>query len=148
MDKFSHLLHSCSTFPAVMFELETLLAFSLGAGLVSLAPLVRKLGNQQLGDSMNQAGRTMAKGGIKLGVTVAGVAGTAARSVARHAAEAAESIGDLVAEVRTEIESEANDAEANDAEVEPTAKATSGKGPRSKGTSATKEITVTEVTVE
>lgn len=129
-----------------MFELETLLAFSLGAGLVSLAPLVRKLGNQQLGDSMNQAGRTMAKGGIKLGVTVAGVAGTAARSVARHAAEAAESIGDLVAEVRTEIESEANDAE-----VEPTAKATSGtsgKGPRSKGTSATKEITVTEVTVE
>ena len=83
--------------------------------------------------------------------TVAGVAGTAARSVARHAAEAAESIGDLVAEDRTEIESEANDAEANDAEVEPTAKATSGtsgKGPRSKGTSATKEITVTEVTVE
>jgi hypothetical protein len=145
VDKFSHLLHNCSTFPAVMFELETLLAFSLGAGLVSLAPLVRKLGNQQLGDSMNQAGRTMAKGGIKLGVTVAGVAGTAARSVARHAAEAAESIGDLVAEARTELDAET---EANAAEVEPTAKATSGKGPRSKGTSATKEITVTEVTVE
>ena len=50
-----------------------------------------------------------------------------------------------MAEARTELEAET---EANAAEVEPTAKATSGKAPRSKGTSATKEITVTEVTVE
>lgn len=87
-----------------MFELETLLAFGDGAGLVAFAPMVRRLGNQQLGDSMHQAGRSMAKGGIKVGVTVAEAAGTVVRSVSRHAAEAAESFGDLVAEARTELE--------------------------------------------
>ena len=87
-----------------MFELETLLAFGVGAGLVALAPMVRRMGHVSLGDSMGQAGRSMAKGGIKVGVTVAGVAGTAARSVAKHAAEAAESLVDLVAEAKSEME--------------------------------------------
>lgn len=87
-----------------MFELETLLAFGVGAGLVALAPVVRRMGHTGLGDSMGQAGRTMAKGGIKVGVTVAGVAGSAARNVAKHAAEAAESLVDLVAEAKSEME--------------------------------------------
>ena len=87
-----------------MFELETLLAFGVGAGLVALAPMVRRLGNPQLGDSMTNVGKTMAKGGIKVGVTVAGAASKAAQSVASHAAEAAESIADLVAEVRSEMD--------------------------------------------
>ncbi len=95
-----------------MFELETLLAFGVGAGLVALAPVVRRMGHASLGDSMGQAGRTMAKGGIKVGVTVAGVAGTAARSVAKHAAEAAESLVDLVAEAKSEMESAPIDAKA------------------------------------
>ncbi|PHX86458.1 MAG: hypothetical protein CK536_08165, partial [Synechococcus sp. Baikal-G1] len=56
------------------------------------------------GDSMGQAGRSMAKGGIKVGVTVAGVASSAARNVAKHAAEAAESLVDLVAEAKAEME--------------------------------------------
>ena len=117
-----------------MFELETVLAFGVGAGLVALAPMVRRLGNPQLGDSMSNVGRTMAKGGIKVGVTVVGAAGTAARSVARHAAEAAETLGDLVAEARTELDSET---------VEPPAapkKATSSR--------VKKQVTVTDVTVE
>jgi hypothetical protein len=87
-----------------VFELETVLAFGVGASLVALAPMVRRMGNHQLGDSMSHVGKSMAKGGIKVGVTVAGVAGTAARSVARGAAEAAESFIDLVAEARTEME--------------------------------------------
>ena len=45
-----------------------------------------------------------AKTGIKVGVTVAGVAGSAARNVARTAAEAAESFVDLVAEAKSEME--------------------------------------------
>jgi len=95
--------------------------------------MVRRLGNQQLGDSMNQVGRTMAKGGIKVGVTVAGAAGTAARTVARHAAEAVESLGDLVAEARTELDQ----AEAQSA-------APAGTATRSTRAS----VTVTDVTVE
>jgi hypothetical protein len=88
-----------------MFELETVLAFGVGAGLVALAPMVKRFGNPQLSDSMQHAGRSMAKGGIKLGVSVAGAAGAAARGVARGAAEAAESLGDLVAEARHEMQS-------------------------------------------
>lgn len=87
-----------------MFEFETVLAFGVGASLVALAPVVRRMGNHQLGDSMSNVGKSMAKSGIKVGVTVAGVAGTAARNVTRSAAEAAESFVDLVAEARAEMD--------------------------------------------
>jgi hypothetical protein len=86
-----------------VFEFETLLAFGVGASLVALAPLVRRYGSQQVGDSMSDTGRSLAKRGIKMGVAVAGVASTAAQSVARGAAEAAESFNDLVAEARAEM---------------------------------------------
>lgn len=111
-----------------MFELETVLAFGVGAGLVALAPMVKRFGNPQLGDSMNSTGRSMAKSGIKLGVTVAGAAGAAARGVAKGAAEAAESIGDLVAEARHEMQG-SDDAAATPAKA-------------SKASTATTEVTV------
>lgn len=85
-----------------MLELETLLAFGVGAGLMALAPMVRRLGHQPLGDSMTSVGKSMAKGGIKVGVSVAGVASKAAQSVVSHASEASESFMDLVAEARSE----------------------------------------------
>jgi hypothetical protein len=87
-----------------MFEFETVLAFGVGGSLVALAPMVRRMGNHQLSDSMSNVGKSMAKNGIKVGVTVAGVAGTAARNVARTAAEAAESLVDLVAEAKSEMD--------------------------------------------
>jgi len=86
-----------------VFELETVLAFGVGAGLVALAPMVRRLGS-------------------------------AARSVARHAAEAAESLGDLVAEARTELDTPV--VEAPVAAKKPAA------------SRAKKQVTVTDVTVE
>ena len=57
-----------------MFELETLAAFGAGAALMAMAPVVRKMGNQELGDSMGQAGRNMAKSGVKVGLVAAGAA--------------------------------------------------------------------------
>ena len=87
-----------------MFELETVLAFGVGASLVALAPMVKRMGNHQLSDSISSEGKSMAKNGIKVGVTVAGVAGSAARNVAKTAAEAAESFVDLVAEAKSEME--------------------------------------------
>ena len=122
-----------------MLELETFFAFGVGAGLVALAPMVSRLGNPQLGDSMNHVGRSMAKGGIKVGVTVAGAAGKAARSVALHVAEAAESLGDLVAEARTELDIANEDAAVVDAPAVSKKSTTS----RSK-----KQVTVTDVTIE
>jgi hypothetical protein len=100
-----------------MFEFETVLAFGVGASLVALAPMVKRMGNHQLSDSMSSVGKTMAKGGIKVGVTVAGVAGTAARNVARSAAEAAESFVDLVAEAKSEME-ETTSADSTNARAE------------------------------
>ena len=122
-----------------MLELETFFAFGVGAGLVALAPMVSRLGNHQLGDSMNHVGRSMAKGGIKVGVTVAGAAGKAARSVALHVAEAAESLGDLVAEARTELDIANEDTAVVDAPAVSKKSTTS----RSK-----KQVTVTDVTIE
>ena len=40
-----------------MFEFEMVVAFGAGAALMAMAPVVRKMGNQELGDSMGQAGR-------------------------------------------------------------------------------------------
>ncbi len=85
-----------------MFELETVLAFGVGASLVALAPMVKRMGNHQLSDSMSSVGKSMAKNGIKVGVTVAGVAGRAARHLAKNPPEAAENIFDLVAEAESE----------------------------------------------
>lgn len=120
---------------SAVFELETVLAFGVGAGLVTLAPMVRRLGNPQLGDSMHNVGRSMAKSGIKLGVAVAGVAGSAARSVAQHAAETVESFGDLVAEARNELDAVPTETETT-AEPEKPRRASKKRAP------------VTDVTVE
>ena len=100
------------------------MAFGLGAGLVALAPLVRRYGNPQVGDSMSATGKSLAKRGIKVGVAVAGVASTAAQSVARGAAEAAESFNDLVAEARAEMKASPGASEDSVAEPATPAQAT------------------------
>jgi hypothetical protein len=116
-----------------MFELESILFLGLGAGLMALAPLVRNAGNHKLGDSMAQSGRSMAKGGVKLCVVVAGAAGGAASYVARQASEAAESFVDLVVEAKSELAEEPQ-------QVDQVAKSTNVK--------KTREITVKDVTVQ
>lgn len=113
-----------------MFELETLAAFGAGAALMAMAPVVRKMGNQELGDSMGQAGRNMAKSGVKVGLVAAGAAGKVARGVAKGAAEVAESFVDLVEEAKSEQSDERSvDADASKPSV-------------------AKEPVITEVTVE
>ena len=89
-------------FYKLMFELETLAAFGAGAALMAMAPVVRKLGNQELGDSMGQAGRKMAKSGVKIGLVAVGTAEKVAKGVAKSAAEAAETFVDLVEEAKSE----------------------------------------------
>ena len=85
-----------------MFEFEMVVAFGAGAALMAMAPVVRKLGNQELGDSMGQAGRSMAKSGVKVGLVAADVAGKVAKNVAKNAAEVAESFVDLVEEAKSD----------------------------------------------
>jgi hypothetical protein len=116
-----------------MFEFEMVVAFGAGAALMAMAPVVRKMGNQELGDSMGQAGRSMAKNGVKVGIVAAGAAGKVARGVAKSAAEVAESFVDLVEEAKSESSTE----EISDQEV---AKNGSPK--------TAKSATITDVTVE
>ena len=85
-----------------MFEFEMFVAFGAGAALMAMAPVVRKMGNHELGDSMGQAGRSMAKSGVKVGIVAAGAAGKVVRGVAKSAAEVAESFVDLVEEAKSE----------------------------------------------
>ena len=116
-----------------MFEFEMVVAFGAGAALMAMAPVVRKLGNQELGDSMGQAGRSMAKSGVKVGIVAASAAGKVARGVAKSAAEAAESFVDLVEEAKTESSSD----DIVEKEV------TKNGSPKK-----TKAATITDVTVE
>ena len=96
-----------------MFEIETLAAFGAGAALMAMAPVVRKLGNQELGDSMGQAGRTMAKSGVKVGLVAVGTAEKVAKGVAKGAAEVAETFVDLVEEAKSESSSSVDSASAS-----------------------------------
>lgn len=114
-----------------MFEFEMVVAFGAGAALMAMAPVVRKMGNHELGDSMGQAGRSMAKSGVKVGIVAAGAASKVVRGVAKSAAEAAESFVDLVEEAKSEsAPDEVTDEELN----------TNNEGKTSP--------TITEVTVE
>ena len=72
---------------------------------MAMAPVVRKLGNQELGDSMGQAGRTMAKSGVKIGLVAVGTAEKVAKGVVKSAAEVAETFVDLVEEAKSDSSS-------------------------------------------
>ena len=118
-----------------MFEFEMVVAFGAGAALMAMAPVVRKMGNQELGDSMGQAGRTMAKSGVKVGIVAAGAASKVVRGVAKGAAEVAETFVDLVEEAKSESGSgETDDSNSTSDKTTPVANDNAA--------------TITEVTVE
>lgn len=109
-------------------------AFGAGAALMAMAPVVRKMGNQELGDSMGQAGRTMAKSGVKVGIVAAGAASKVVKGVAKGAAEVAETFVDLVEEAKAESGPEDSDGSSSS---EPKSAKNEDQAP-----------TITEVTVE
>ena len=90
-----------------MFELELLVAFGIGAGLMALAPAVSAVtGNNGLSQSMKDTGRDLTKRGLKVGVVVADKVSAATKSVVNNVAEMGESFNDLVAEARAELSSD------------------------------------------
>ena len=103
-----------------MFELEMLVAFGIGAGLMALAPAVSAVtGGSKLSRSMSETGRDLTKRGLKLGVVVADKVADATKSVAHNVAEIGESFNDLVAEARADLAQErASKASTNGSAVE------------------------------
>ena len=88
-----------------MLELETLLAFGIGAGLVALAPALKAvLGKENsLAAAVGSTGRNLTKSSLKVGLVVVDKATSAAKVVGSGLAEVGESFGDIIAEAKTEL---------------------------------------------
>jgi len=89
-----------------MLEFETLLAMGLGAALVAVAPVVASVTGREhpLANSISSAGRRFTKQGLKLGICVADRSSALFQRVGHGLAEAGESLTDLVAEARADLE--------------------------------------------
>lgn len=116
-----------SALDKAMFELEMLVAFGIGAGLMALAPAVSAVtGGSKLSRSMAETGRDLTKRGLKVGVVVADKVSEVTHSMVHNVSEIGESFNDLVAEARADLVQERAAASSNGAAIK----------------------TVTEVTVE
>ena len=89
-----------------MLELETLIAFSVGAVLVAVAPVVTSVTGREnrLATSISATGRNLTKQGIKLVICVADRSSDLVNKVGHGLYEASESLTDLVAEARADLE--------------------------------------------
>jgi hypothetical protein len=87
-----------------MFELEVLVAFGIGAGLMALAPAVSAVsGGSKLSRSMSETGRDLTKRGLKVGVIVVDKVSEVTSAVVHNVSELGESFGDLVAEAKADL---------------------------------------------
>ena len=88
-----------------MFELETLVAFGIGAGLVALAPVAKAvLGKESsFAASVGTTGRNLTKASLKVGLFVVDKTASAAKVVGSGLADVGETFGDILAEAKSEI---------------------------------------------
>ena len=88
-----------------MLELETLLAFGLGAGLMALAPVVAAVAGKdsKITGAVSGTGRSSTKQGLKLGLVVADKTSSAVKGIGRGLAEVGESFTDVLAEARADL---------------------------------------------
>jgi hypothetical protein len=88
-----------------MFELETLAAFGIGAGLMALAPVAAAVFGKEssLATSVGSTGRKLTKGSLKVGLFVVNKTSSAAKVVGSGLAEVGETFGDILAEAKTEL---------------------------------------------
>ena len=95
---------SLEAFP-VMFELETLAAFCLGAGLMALVPALSAVAGKdsKLTTAVSTTGRSITKQGLKVGLVVADKTSGVVKSVGRGLAEVGESFSDVMAEAKADL---------------------------------------------
>ncbi|MFM7265052.1 MAG: hypothetical protein ACKOZW_05580 [Cyanobium sp.] len=89
-----------------MLELETLIAMGLGAALVAVAPVVAAVTGREhrVADAISGAGRSLATQGFKVGIRIADSTSDLARRVGQGLSEAGESLTDLMAEAKADLE--------------------------------------------
>ena len=88
-----------------MFELEYLLAFGLGAGLVALTPVVAAAAGKEssITKTVSGAGRGLTKQGLKAGLFVGGKVSGLFTGVKSGLNEVGESFGDILAEAKADM---------------------------------------------
>ena len=90
---------------AEMFELEYLIAFAFGAGLVAITPVAASVAGREskLTKSISGAGRGITKQGLKLGIVVASKASGLFSGMKSGLSEVGESFGDILAEAKADL---------------------------------------------
>ena len=88
-----------------MFELEYLVAFALGAGLVAITPIAASVSGSEskLTKAISGAGRGITKQGLKVGIVVGSKASGIFTGLKSGLSEVGESFGDILAEAKADL---------------------------------------------
>jgi hypothetical protein len=88
-----------------MFELETLAAFCLGAGLMAVVPALSAVAGKdsKLTTAVSNTGRRITKQSLKMGLVVADTTSGLVKSVGRGLAEVGESFSDVLEEAKADL---------------------------------------------
>ena len=89
----------------MMFELEYLVAFGLGAGLVAFTPVVASVAGRESSITKGVAGvgRGLTKQGLKLGLLAGSKVSGLFSGVKSGLSEVGESFGDILAEAKADL---------------------------------------------
>ena len=88
-----------------MFELEYLVAFGLGAGLVAFTPVVASVAGREssITKGVSGVGRGLTKQGLKVGLLVGSKVSGLFKGVQSGLTEVGESFGDILAEAKADL---------------------------------------------
>ena len=90
---------------AFMFELEYLVAFSLGAALVAITPVVATVAGREssVTRTISGVGRGLTKQGLKVGIVIGSTVTGAFSGIKSGVNEIGESFGDILAEAKADL---------------------------------------------
>ena len=88
-----------------MFELEYLVAFSLGAALVAITPVVATVAGREssMTRTVSGVGRGLTKQGLKVGIVIGPTITHAFAGIKSEVNEIGESFGDVLAEAKADL---------------------------------------------
>ena len=89
----------------LMFELEYLVAFSLGAALVAITPVVATVAGREssVTRTISGVGRGLTKQGLKVGIVIGSTITGAFSGIKSGVNEIGESFGDILAEAKADL---------------------------------------------
>ena len=90
---------------SLMFELEYLVAFSLGAALVAITPVVATVAGREssMTRTVSGVGRGLTKQGLKVGIVIGSTITRAFSGIKSGVNEIGESFGDILAEAKADL---------------------------------------------